>query len=99
VIQRQRLRNFFGFDYMIECYLPSEKRKYGYFTLPVLYRDQFVARLDPKADRASGIFYVKSLHFEPWFKPDEKFRSRFLAKLNDFALFNGCREISEEKIN
>lgn len=93
VIQRKRLRNIFNFDYMIECYLPSEKRKYGYFTLPVLYRDKFVARFDPKADRTAGIFYVKSMHFEEGFQPDEKFNTVFSEKLKDFALFNGCENI------
>jgi uncharacterized protein YcaQ len=93
VIQRKRLSNFFNFDYLIECYVPEGKRKYGYFTLPVLYRDKFVGRFDPKADRAKGIFYVKSLHFEKDFKPDEKFKELFSEKLKEFALFNGCREI------
>src|ERR1035437_6477707 len=62
VIQRKRLQTIFDFDYQIECYVPESKRKYGYFTLPVLYNDKFVARLDPKADRATKTFHIKSIH-------------------------------------
>ena len=36
---RHRLRDFFDFDYQIECFVPQPKRKYGYFSLPVLVGD------------------------------------------------------------
>jgi uncharacterized protein len=93
VIQRKRLKTLFDFDYMIECYLPENKRKYGYFCLPVLYKGAFVARLDPKADRASQTFFVKQLHFEKNFKPTTAFKNAFHKKLKQFALFNGCDKI------
>lgn len=51
VIQRKRFNMFFGYDHRFEAYLPKEKRKYGYFTLPVIIGDQAVAVLDLKADR------------------------------------------------
>lgn len=97
VIQRKRLQTIFDFDYQIECYLPEAKRKYGYFTLPVLYQDKFVARLDPKADRATKTFHVRSVHFEKGFKPDEKFNYAFAEKLKQFAAFNGCDIIVIDK--
>lgn len=97
VIQRKRLKLLFDFDYIIECYLPEEKRKYGYFSLPVLYNNKFVGRFDPKADRKNKIFYIKSLYFEEIFKPDEVFKQLFLSKLRDFAIFNGCEKIIIEK--
>jgi uncharacterized protein YcaQ len=93
VIQRKRLNAFFGFDYFIECYIPEHKRKFGYFCLPVLYGDRFVARFDPKADRASGIFYVKRFFPEKGWKADEVFAAAFAEKLKAFALFCGCTSI------
>ena len=45
---RHRLRDFFDFDYQIECFVPEPKRKYGYFSLPILIGDTFVARMDSK---------------------------------------------------
>ena len=62
---RARARELFDFDYTIECYTPAPKRKYGYFTLPILHGDRLVGRLDPKAHRKDGIFEVKSIHLEP----------------------------------
>ncbi len=93
LIQRKRVHQLFDFEYMIECYLPEEKRKYGYFSLPVLYDNKFIARFDPKADRATKTFYIKVMHFEKGFKPDETFNTSFTSKLRNFALFNGCTKI------
>ena len=51
VIQRKRFYMFFDYDHRFEAYLPKEKRKYGYFALPVLIGDKAVAVLDLKTDR------------------------------------------------
>ncbi|WP_347358568.1 winged helix DNA-binding domain-containing protein [Bdellovibrio sp.] len=51
VIQRKRFHMFFDYDHRFEAYVPKEKRKYGYFTLPVIIGDQAVAVLDLKTDR------------------------------------------------
>ena len=64
VIQRQRCREIFDFDYQIECYLPQPQRQFGYFCLPILYRDRLVGRLDCKAHRADARLEVKSIHIE-----------------------------------
>ena len=93
VIQRKRLQNIFNFDYQIECYVPEPKRKFGYFCLPVLYGDNFIGRFDPKADRASKTFYIKTMYFEKGFKYDETFNKAFALKLKAFAAFNNCDKI------
>jgi len=72
VWDRTRGRELFDFDYTIECYVPGPKRKYGYFTLPILYRDRLIGRLDAKAHRAEKRFEVKALYFEPGFKLDDE---------------------------
>ncbi|UXR66206.1 winged helix DNA-binding domain-containing protein [Bdellovibrio bacteriovorus] len=51
VIQRKRFHMFFDYDHRFEAYVPKEKRKYGYFALPVTIGDQAVAVLDLKTDR------------------------------------------------
>ena len=56
--------DLFGFDYKIEVYTPPPKRKYGYFTLSILYNNALIGRIDPKARRKEGIFEVKALHLE-----------------------------------
>ena len=51
IIQRRRLKSFFGYEHRFEAYLPKEKRVHGYFALPVLISDEIVAAIDLKADR------------------------------------------------
>ena len=64
VWDRARASTMFGFDYTIECYTPAEKRRYGYFVLPILHRGALVGRLDAKAHRVEGVFEVFVLHLE-----------------------------------
>jgi len=54
IIQRKRTSLIFGYDHLFEAYVPKEKRKLGYFALPVLIGDEIVAALDLKTDRAAG---------------------------------------------
>jgi hypothetical protein len=63
IIQRKRLKLFFGYDHLFEAYLPAEKRKLGYFALPVLMGDRVVAVLDLKTDRQAGKLLVQK---ETW---------------------------------
>lgn len=65
VWDRERARALFDFDYRLECYTPEPKRRYGYFTLPLLRRGALVGRLDAKAHRKEGVFEIKSLYLEP----------------------------------
>ena len=64
VWDRARALAMFGFEYQIECYLPQAKRKFGYFSLPVLHDGALVGRLVPKAHRREGVFEVKQLYLE-----------------------------------
>jgi uncharacterized protein len=54
IIQRKRTKLFFGYDHVFEAYVPRDKRKFGYFALPVLVGDRIVAALDLKTDREKG---------------------------------------------
>lgn len=51
VIQRKRTHLIFGYEHRFEAYVPREKRKLGYFALPVLVGDTIAAALDLKTDR------------------------------------------------
>ncbi|HUM46370.1 MAG TPA: crosslink repair DNA glycosylase YcaQ family protein [Chitinophagales bacterium] len=99
LIQRRRMKRLFDFDYVIECYLPEHKRTFGYFTLPILYGDRFIARMDPKADRLNKVFYVRNLAFEENLKVNDEMLNAFAAKLKSFAAFNSCGKIIFEKSN
>jgi uncharacterized protein YcaQ len=92
VIQRKRLRRLFDFNYQIECYVPEPKRKWGYFVLPVLWGDRLAARLDAKADRATRVLRILSLHFE---SPRDRrdLGPALRPELERFARFNGCDRV------
>jgi uncharacterized protein YcaQ len=51
IIQRKRTHLFFDYEHRFEAYLPKEKRRFGYFALPVLVGEDIVAALDLKTDR------------------------------------------------
>jgi uncharacterized protein YcaQ len=99
IIQRHRIKRLFGFDYALECYVPAQKRKYGYFVLPILWGERFVGRLDPKVDRARNTLIVRSLMLEPEFEPDDEFLCAFAEKLSDFARFNRCERVELERVS
>ncbi len=95
---RQRLKDFFNFDYQIECFVPAPKRKYGYFSLPILAGETFIARMDAKADRKQKILMVHNIHFEA-VELDQHTLSKFAAELEAFVHFNECRDIVFKKSN
>jgi uncharacterized protein len=64
VLGRARARALFDFDYVWEVYKPLHQRKWGYYTLPILWHDTFVARTDMKLDRATSTLMVKGFWLE-----------------------------------
>ena len=93
VWDRARALAMFNFEYRIECYTPAPKRRYGYFTLPILRRGVLVGRLDPKAHRREGIFEVKALHLEPGVTPDEALAEDIATALRSCAIWHASPEI------
>ena len=88
VWDRKRALELFDFAYLIECYTPAAKRRYGYFTLPILYGDQLIGRVDCKAHRAQRRFEVVSIHFEPWVNPDPIMHRAVLGAIRACALWH-----------
>jgi len=111
VIQRQRCRSVFDFEFQIECYVPAPKRQYGYFCLPILYKDKFLGRVDSKADRKKKILNVLSLNLETnttagdkthsggrKINIDDAFLSQLAGTLRRFMVFNHCETLALGKV-
>jgi uncharacterized protein len=64
IYDRDRTKEIFGFEYKLEMYVPKEERKFGHFSLPVVYDRRLVGRLDSAVDRKSNVLVVNKLHWE-----------------------------------
>lgn len=93
VWDRARALDLFNFDYKIEVYTPAPKRKYGYFTLPILYNNALIGRIDPKAHRKEGIFEVKALHLEPGVVVDDAMVTKVKAALQACAAWHKTPQV------
>lgn len=99
VIHRDRLEHLFNFNYRIECYVPKEKRQFGYFSLPILFGSEFIGRVDCKAHRKNGVFELIHLHIENKEKDIELWLKPLTEKIKQFAIFNNCQSIKVSKVS
>lgn len=97
IIQRERTKRLFGFDYALECYVPAGKRKDGYFVLPILFGENLVGRLDPKADRKNKNLVIRGLRFEPGYDDFDTCLPALAQRLWDLARFNSCEKVTIKK--
>jgi uncharacterized protein YcaQ len=96
---RGRAKVLFGFDYIWEVYTPEHLRKYGYYTLPVLWGDQLVARFDSKLDRTTNTFVILGLWLED--EPlgtDQAFAEALARGFARFVTFLGAGAIDAAAI-
>ncbi len=85
------IQALWNFRYSWEIYTPATKRRYGYYTLPILYGDSFVGRVDTAVDRKAGVLRVKGLWWEPNVRQTKKLQDELNRALNRFAKFNDCQ--------
>jgi hypothetical protein len=69
VWDRGFLGSLFDFDYVWELFLPPAKRRWGWYVLPIAFRDRLVGRIEPRIDRADGRVQVLDVWWEDGFAP------------------------------
>ena len=83
----------FDFKYSWEIYTPQVKRKYGYYTLPILFGERFAGRIEAIPDRKTGVLHVKGLWWEEDIRVTKKLNKMLERTLKNFAKFNDCKRI------
>ena len=99
VSARGRAKILFGFDYVWEVYKPEHLRKFGYYTLPILWGDRLVARFDSKLDRKTNTFVILGLWLEEKALGKDKAFAEALARgFARFVTFLGARKLESKAI-
>jgi uncharacterized protein YcaQ len=91
VMDRKRLDQLFGFDYVLEMYKPKAQRIWGYYALPVLYGDRLVGKLDATAERGEGVLRVDAVHEDEPFTAE--MRDAVDAEIEDLAAWLGLEVV------
>ena len=81
------------FRYSWEIYTPADRRKYGYYTLPVLWGERFIGRIEAAADYKSRTLRLKNIWFEPGVRVTKRVQTAIDQALTRFSRFNGCTTV------
>ncbi len=93
---RRFVGELFDFDYVWEVYKPVADRRYGYYVLPILYGDRFVARFEPGRDKKNGTLIIKNWWWESGVKQSERMRSDLLHCFKRFLDYLGADNLRIE---
>ncbi len=63
------LSSLFGFEFVWEGFFKPEKRRWGYYVLPILFGDRLVGRIEPRIDRERARVEVLGVWWEDGFAP------------------------------
>ncbi|HKY78797.1 MAG TPA: crosslink repair DNA glycosylase YcaQ family protein [Anaerolineales bacterium] len=99
VSARGRAKVLFGFDYVWEVYKPQHQRKFGYYTLPILWGDRLVGRFDSKLDRTTNTFVILGLWLEDKaLGKDQAFAEALAFGFARFVTFLGASKLNAKAI-
>jgi len=77
----------FDFEYIWEVYKPKAKRQYGYYVLPVIYGDRFIARFDPAFDKKTRHLTIQNWWWEDDVKTNEEMEGALIVCFQDFLAY------------
>jgi uncharacterized protein YcaQ len=89
VFDRKRMTELFDYDYQLEMYKPVDKRRWGYWAMPILHGDRLVGKLDATADLTAGVLRVAAVHEDEPFSA--ALRKAVDREIDDLAAWLGLR--------
>ena len=92
---RKLIEAIWDYQYSWEIYTPAEKRRFGYYVLPMLYGEKMAGRIEASADRKTETLVVKNIWYEPGIRQTKKLNEAVDAALRRLAKFNGCSRITK----
>ena len=92
-----RDEQFWGFRQVLEAYKPAEKRIWGYYCLPILYRSGLIGRFDPRLDRQARCLHLEALYLEPGVKLNGSVIQDVSRSMLDFMHFHDADELVVER--
>jgi len=87
---RKLINALFGFEYTWEVYKPVAQRRYGYYVLPVLYGDRFVARVEPRLNKKTRVLEIINWWWEPEIKVTLAMKKAIILSLREFMSYLGA---------
>jgi uncharacterized protein len=90
---QDRLRRLFGFDYIREQFFPPEKRRFGFYVLPVLRGERFIGRIDPRLDKESKTLVINAVYAETGAPMDRSVGIELGEAIEDLADFVGATRV------
>ncbi len=94
---RKLISALWDYQYSWEIYTPVEKRKYGYYVLPVLYGQNLIGRMEAVANRQNSTLDVKNIWYESGIKKTKKLDAALSAAIGRLAAFNDCDRINRNE--
>lgn len=90
---RKLIAALFDYQYSWEIYTPKEKRKFGYYVLPMLYGENLIGRIEAYADHKSETLIIRNIWLEPHVRKTKKLDAAIASACRRLARFNDCRTV------
>ena len=92
---RKLVEAIWDYQYSWEIYTPAEKRKFGYYVLPMLYGEKMAGRIEASADRKAETLVIKNIWYESGIRQTKKLNAAIDAAFRRLAKFNDCSRIKK----
>jgi uncharacterized protein YcaQ len=97
IADRARTKLMWDFEFAIEIYVPKDKRKFGYYVLPILMGDQLIGRIDPAMDRKTGVLTINGIWAENAAPKDKTTGLAVRNSIEELGRFFGATRIDYPK--